>query len=727
LFACRIVALVTTGSRQGGTIGRPLAGEPFPSHPHRKVTLMPDATTDLCDAASALLRRAVGPAAQFRPGQWEAIRAVVAERRRILLVQRTGWGKSAVYFIATRLLRDRGSGPTVIVSPLLALMRNQVEMAVRLGINSHTVNSTNRDDWEPIFDAIRAGTVDLLLISPERLNNPQFRSDVLPDLLRNLGLLVVDEVHCISDWGHDFRPDYRRLSRIVASLPPNIPVVGTTATANDRVVGDMAEQLGKDLLELRGPLDRESLILQVVRLPDRARRMAWLAATIPGLPGSGIVYCLTIRDVERVGSWLRQEGIDAATYTGDSDSRHRLDIEARLSAGRLKVVVATSALGMGYDNPHIHFVVHYQSPGSPIAYYQQVGRAGRAVDRAYGVLLAGAEDREIQDYFIRTAFPEEADVDAVLLALGESDGLPQGRLERVVNLARGRLEGMLKVLEVEGAVYRQDRRWFRSAQRWEYPHRRVEAVTRLRRQEQQAMADYATTDGCLLRFLREQLDDQGSDPCGRCANCAGPALPTDTDGAFVDAAIAFLRLRHLRIEPRKQWPAGVPGPSLREFGLREGRALVRWGDPGCAELVRAGKYDTGRFDDEVVEALAVMIEGWRPEPGPSWLAHVPAHGGGGVVADLAQRLAGRLGIPCVDAVTKTGDNAKQKTMQNSFQQAANLQGAFVVAEVHPGPVLLLDDMVDSRWTFTVVGSLLREAGSGPVYPVALADTSRGDQ
>ena len=649
------------------------------------------------------------------------------ERRRVLLVQRTGWGKSAVYFISTRLLRDQGGGPAVIVSPLLVLMRNQVQMAERLGVNSATVNSTNREDWEPIFDAIRAGAVDLLLISPERLNNPQFRSQVLPDLLRNLGLLVVDEVHCISDWGHDFRPDYRRLSRIVNSLPPSIPVVGTTATANDRVVADIVEQLGHNLLEVRGPLDRESLILQVVRLPDRAERMAWLAATIPALPGSGIVYCLTIRDVERVGSWLRQQGIDAAAYTSESDNDQRLRIEGQLSAGQLKVVVATSALGMGYDNPHIHFVVHFQSPGSPIAYYQQVGRAGRAIDRAHGVLLAGAEDQEIQDYFIRTAFPAEADTEHALAALGETNGLSLTQLERAVNLPRGRLEAMLKVLEVEGAVYRQDRRWYRSAQRWEYPRQRVEDVTRLRRQEQQAMLTYATTDDCLLRFLREQLDDHCPDPCGRCANCVGPALPGEVSAPLVDAAVAFLRHRHLPIEPRRRWPAEISGPPLREFGLQEGRALVRWGDSGLAELVRSGKYQTGQFDDQLVEALTEMIREWHPQPEPMWITYVPAFGGGGLVADLAQRLSSRLGLPCVEAVAKVRDTPKQKTMQNSYQQVANLQGAFVIREVRPEPVLLLDDMVDSRWTFTVVGSLLREAGSGPVYPVALADTSRGDQ
>ncbi|MBM3696116.1 MAG: RecQ family ATP-dependent DNA helicase [Actinobacteria bacterium] len=688
---------------------------------------MSDPAVGLFGEALDLLRRAVGPNAQFRPHQFEAIQAVVQNRRRVLLVQRTGWGKSAVYFIATRLLRRRGGGPTVIVSPLIALMRNQVEMADRLGVNSRTVNSTNREEWEPVFDAIRGGMVDLLLISPERLNNPEFRSEVLPDLLRNLGLLVVDEVHCISDWGHDFRPDYRRLSRIVESLPPNLPVVGTTATANDRVVEDVAEQLGGDLLEIRGPLDRESLALQVVRLPGRAERMAWLAATVPTLPGCGIVYCLTIRDVERVGAWLRERGVDAATYTGESDNSDRLDIEGRLSRGSLKVVVATSALGMGYDNPFIHFVVHFQSPGSPIAYYQQVGRAGRAVDRAHGVLLAGAEDAEIQDYFIRTAFPAPEAVEAVLTALARADGLTRIQLEQVVNLPRGRIEGMLKVLEVEGALYREGRRWYRSAQRWEYPQARVAAVTEQRRREQQAMVDYTATTGCLFRFLRRQLDDPEAEPCGRCANCAGPALPEAVDGPLLQAVLAFLRLLHLRIEPRRQWPSGFVGPSLREFRVGEGRALARWGDPGVAELVRLGKYRDGRFHDDLIEAVAAMIEQWRPDPEPAWLTYVPAFGGGGVVADLAPRLAGRLGLPCLEAVTKTRSTPKQKTMQNSYQQVVNLQGAFAIGELRPGPVLLLDDMVDSRWTFTMVGSLLREAGCGPVYPVALADTSRGDQ
>ncbi len=677
--------------------------------------------------AAGLLRAIAGDAATFHPDQYEAIEALVDHRRKALVVQRTGWGKSAVYLIATRLLRERGGGPTVIVSPLLALMRNQIAMTEGLGLNAATVNSTNPDDWASIFEQIEDNQVDLLLISPERLNNPKFVKDALPNLTRNLGLLVVDEVHCISDWGHDFRPDYRRLGNVVSLLPRGIPVLGTTATANDRVVADVASQLGSDLFRIRGTLDRESLELHAVDLPDRASRMAWLAAAVPTFPGSGIVYCLTIRDANRVGEWLRKHGIDAETYTGQTDPDDRLGIEERLTSGDLKVVVATSALGMGYDNPHIEFAIHYQSPGSPISYYQQVGRAGRAVSRAYGVLLAGSEDADIQDYFIRTAFPDEESVDRVLNALRENGGMKLNAIDAVVNVPHMRLQGMLKILEVEGAVYREDGVWYRSVDRWEYPAERVAAVTAQRRAEQAAMARYRDSNECLLQQLRVELDDIAAAPCGRCGNCTGRPLPIEVPDHLVDAAVEFLNRTDIVIGPRKRWPAGYKGGSYKETGLAEGRALTVWGDPGLARLVHDGKYETGRFDDRLVDALATLINRWSPEPAPEWIAWVPAFGGGGLVADLAARLGQRLRLPVRDVVIKAHRNRPQKDMQNSFFQARNVKNAFRVDESLSGHALLVDDIVDSRWTLTVIGSLLREAGVETVYPVALADASRGGQ
>jgi ATP-dependent DNA helicase RecQ len=642
-------------------------------------------------------------------------------------VQRTGWGKSAVYLIATKLLRERGAGPTVIVSPLLALMRNQIEMTDGLDIAAVTVNSTNREEWSGIFDGISAGKVDLLLISPERLNNPRFVKEVLPTLTRRIGLLVVDEVHCISDWGHDFRPDYRRLRNVVELLPRGIPVLGTTATANNRVVADVEEQLGEDLFSIRGTLDRESLELHVVDLEEPGERMAWLAAAIPTLPGSGIVYCLTVRDAQRVADWLRSNGIDAEPYTGAMDTDTRLDIENRLGRGTLKVVVATSALGMGYDNPHIEFVIHYQSPGSPIGYYQQVGRAGRAVDHSYGVLLSGREDVEIQDYFIRTAFPDERSVAAVLSALGDAGGMKLSELDAIANVPSMRLTAMLKILEVEGAVYRDDGLWYRSARPWVYPAERIAAVTEQRRLEQAAMQRYLASDGCLLEQLRGELDDTSATPCGRCGNCTGQRLSVSIDDTVLQAAVAFLNRTDVAIPARLRWPVGFPATtSLKTAGPASGRALTIWGDPGLAGLVKAGKYATNTgFDDRLVEALADLIVRWSPDPAPEWVTWVPAVGGDGLVADLARRLSVRLGLPAVEAVTKVRDNRPQKEMHNSYHQARNVQRAYEVSQPISGHGLLVDDIVDSRWTVTVIGNLLREAGAETVYPVALADASRG--
>jgi len=677
------------------------------------------------DLALCHLRSLTGDShADFREGQLEAISTIAAARGRALVVQRTGWGKSAVYFIATKMLRSQGTGPTVIVSPLLVLMRNQMEMADRLGIRAETVNSTNQEDWAEIFARIGTGTVDLLLISPERLNNLRFRQEVMPQLLENIGLLVIDEVHCISDWGHDFRPDYRRLRQVVDALPPNIPVLGTTATANARVVEDVRHQMGANLLVLRGPLERDSLSLHVLDMANKAVRMAWLAEHIPGLPGAGIVYCLTVADANRVAEFLRSRGIDARAYTGPMDHEQRLAIEERLTSGAIKVVVATSALAMGYDNPKIEFVIHYQTPGSPVAYYQQVGRAGRAVEKSYGIAMSGHEDTDIQDWFIETAFPPEHATTDALDALSRAGGLRLTDLEEVVNLRRSRLEAMLKVLEVEGAVYREGSRWFRSARPWSYPAERIEAVNAARRTEQAAMAEYVVTDQCLMEFLRRQLDDETATRCGRCANCLDRTFPTDANADLVEAALRSLRSETIEIVPRRRPPAGLKDElDLREHNITAGRALTRWGDPGLARQVEAGKYRDNEFSDALVEAVVAMVGSWAPDPAPEWVTSVPSQHHPRLIPDFAAKVAGRLGLPYVAAVRRSRETQPQKVMENSYQQARNVLDAFEVTDVRPGPVLLIDDMVDSKWTFTVNANKLSSAGAGPVYAVALADAS----
>src|SRR5215203_1494799 len=596
----------------------------------------------LAEQAQGLLTTLAGPAALLREDQLAAIQALVVDRRRVVVVKRTGWGKSAVYFLATRLLRDAGAGPTLLVSPLLSLMRDQIAKAEAIGIRAATINSTNLDQWRMIEAELAAGGVDLLLISPERLNNPKFRSDVLPDLARRVGLLVIDEAHCISDWGHDFRPDYRRLVRILDDLDPDIPVLACTATANERVMADVAEQLGATPLLFQGSLDRESLRLSVLTIPSQAERLAWLAEHLPRLEGSGIVYCLTVGDADRVAAWLQSNGIDARAYSGRTDPEERLEIENALRTNQVKVVAATSALGMGFDKPDLAFVVHFQSPDSPVTYYQQIGRAGRALDRAEVVLLCGAEDRSIWEWFASTAFPPRDQVATVLNALEAGGPMSSGLLEEIANLSRSRLELMLKVLDVEGAVRRVAGGWERTDAPWSYDGDRHQRVAAARKAEQAAMVAYASTDQCLMGYLRAQLDDPDPTRCGRCATCTGRRPSPQVSPALAAEAGRFLAGQDLILRPRLQWPQGIGGLRGRipeELRLQPGRALATLGGPGWGPVVRELLAGDGPVPDELLDAVVRVLGRWNWPERPTWVTFVPSRRHPKLVQDLAERIA----------------------------------------------------------------------------------------
>jgi ATP-dependent DNA helicase RecQ len=681
-------------------------------------------TAALTDRAPELLARLAGPGAQFREHQLEAVRDLVEDRARVLCVQRTGWGKSAVYFIATALLRERGAGPALIVSPLLALMRNQIAAAERLGIRAHTINSTNRDAWAEVRRLLAEDAVDLLLISPERLNNPQFRGEMLSLFAERVGLLVVDEAHCISDWGHDFRPDYRRLQEMLERLPEGVAVLCTTATANDRVVADVAEQLALGhagaLRTYRGPLGRASLRLEVVELPGQADRLAWLATHLPSLPGSGIVYTLTKRDAELVADWLTAHGVPAEAYSGEIESARRVEVEERLLGNQLKAVVATSALGMGYDKPDLGFVVHYQAPGSVISYYQQVGRAGRAIERADVVLLRGHEDRRIQDFFIEQAFPPRERVERVLEAL-EDGGATVPELMSAVNLGRARIEAMLKVLDVEGAVAREGTKWLRvPGSDWHYDGERYAKVTALRRAEQKAMAAFGADGRCLMRALQEELDDPAPEDCGVCAVCTAPRFAEPLDPVLVREAALHLRSRPLVLDAKKMAPdaEGKMKKLPDDVRAEDGRALARLGDGGWDPLVQEGRR-AGRFGDELVSAAAEAVRAWRVPV--TWVAAVPSRRSGPLVPDFAQRLAAALELPFHPVLERVGDHPPQREMANSAQQVANVRGEFAIAGAVPSePCLLVDDIRFSGWTLAMVAGQLRRRGAAAVYPFALA-------
>lgn len=687
------------------------------------------------EQAQSILEQLAGPAAVLRDDQWAAIEALVVQRRRALVVQRTGWGKSAVYFIAAKLLRASGRGPTVIVSPLLALMRNQVAAAERAGVRAATINSGNFTEWDAIHQQVADGQLDVLLVSPERLNNPDFRDNVLPALAADAGLVVVDEAHCVSDWGHDFRPDYRRIRTLIGELGSQIPVLATTATANDRVVGDVAAQLGvggSDTLVLRGGLDRESLRLSVVQVGTPAQRAAWIAAHLDSLPGSGIIYTLTVAQAQDVAALLAERGHKVAAYTGSTDAGEREQLEADLLDNRVKALVATSALGMGFDKPDLGFVVHLGAPSSPIAYYQQVGRAGRATDSAEVILLPGTEDQDVWRYFASVAFPSESMVRNVIGALETDRAQSTQALEPLVDLNRSRLEMVLKVLDVDGAVRRVKGGWIGTGAPWSYDEDRYRALDEARRREQQAMLDYQATNGCRMAFLRGQLDDPDLTPgaqCGRCDNCTGRRYEATVAQDIVTDTAQRLSRPGVLVAPRKQWPSGlaalgVPLSGRISEGAAPGRAIGRLTDLGWgARLRRLLAGPDGDVPDDVVAAAVEVLKAWDWDRRPAAVIGLDSHTHPMLISSTVQRLAEIGRLTNLGTLGYTPQH-RPVTAANSAYRVAALEGAWEPPQLDSkGPVLLVDDMTDTGWTLTMATRMLRNAGVTAVLPFVLGSVS----
>ncbi|MCF2573372.1 RecQ family ATP-dependent DNA helicase [Brevibacterium sp. UCMA 11754] len=693
-----------------------------------------DADEFAAQAQRILAELTANPEAQFRDGQLESIRDLVVEKKRVLVVQRTGWGKSAVYFVATRMLRAAGTGPSLIISPLLALMRDQIAAAQRAGVRAASLNSSNVTEWDTVLDDLRAGNLDVLLVSPERLNNPQFRDEVLPQLLAFLGLIVVDEAHCISDWGHDFRPDYRRIGHILAELPGNTPVLATTATANSRVVTDVAEQLGHDTTVVRGELARDSLRLGVQPGLDASARIAWLCAHLGDFSGSGIIYTLTVSAAEDITRILRDRGHEVRAYTGRTDAEERAELEQQLKDNRIKALVATSALGMGFDKPDLGFVIHVGAPSSAVAYYQQVGRAGRATDSADVLLLPGAEDQEIWNYFATASMPNQSDANAVLQSLAEADGpLSVARLETLVGTKRTRLQLLLKTLEVEDAVTKIKGGYISTGRGWTYDQERYEKVAAVRAAEAQAMLDYESTGECRMEFLIRQLDDPDPTPCGRCDNCAGTWWSAEISDENRQATAGTLHRVGLPIDPRSTWPSGMANIGVPLKGripagelAAEGRAIARLSDLGQGQTLRsflAPDAPDAEVPAQIGKWCLEVLAQWDWEIRPEVVISVPSARRPTTVRSLAANLASAGRLIDGGELLQVHDHGSPEV--NSAFRVKDLYDAFVVPpEVEEAvagkAVLLVDDEVVSRWTMAIGARLLRQAGATAVLPFALA-------
>ncbi|GAC1408500.1 MAG: RecQ family ATP-dependent DNA helicase [Candidatus Velthaea sp.] len=704
--------------------------------------MIPRSREDFRALALFALRQGTGdPLVSFRDDQLEAIEALGYDRKRLLLVQRTGWGKSIVYFATTKILRADGSGPVLIVSPLLALMRNQLDTAARMGLRAERLDSDNQHidgEWERIYGALEDDAVDVLLVSPERLANASFRERAQEKLFGRLGMLVVDEAHCISDWGHDFRPHYRLITQFVRFLAPNVPMLATTATADERVVEDVRAQLG-GIDVVRGPLGRDSLRLDVISGLSYAGRLAWLSRALSEneLSGSGIIYTLTTRDANLVSEWLRSRGINVRPYHGNIDNAVRAAREQLLLSNDVKALVATSALGMGYDKGDLGFVVHFQSTQSVVHYYQMVGRAGRAIQTAYGVLLTGSEDDEIFDYFVRNAVPSQQLIEMILQAVTAN---PQSSLMLMaaVNVPKFQVNRALEFLALEtpSPIVKIDAKWSRTAIAYAYPAERVKALATRRAEERALMSTYLRGESCLMQFLGRSLGDASTGECGRCGVCIGKALIDVGDiDKETEVAEDFINHREIMITIRKQWPIG----GLPRYGFASGRTISASlrAEPGRAlayfqlgrngRRLRAEKYELRppRFSEMTVSEAATLIRTWDPQPSPQWIVPMPSLNRPDLVPDFAERLGEELGLPVHRALHKLFATEEQKKMENSSFQARNLDGSLEVKpfKAMERPGLFVDDMCDSGWTVAVAVALLRGAGSGIVFPFTLSKAS----
>lgn len=685
------------------------------------------------EVATGYLRDAVGnQEAEFHDGQWESIEQAISGNR-VLVVQRTGWGKTMVYTIATKLRREQGAGPSLMISPLLALMRNQELAAAALGLNAHRMTSDNFDSWREIHKELKEDEVDLLMVTPERLANEGFFSRTLPMVNGGLGMLIIDEAHCISDWGHDFRPDYQRIRRVQEMIPEGAAIVATTATANDRVVEDVRRQLGEDIQVTRGSLIRRSLQLHNLKLTDPQVRLAWIAQAIPHLSGSGIIYVLTRKDADLVADWLKSKGINAQAYYGDTGEREEL--EEALLENELKVLVATIALGMGFDKPDLEFIIHYQRPGSVVHYYQQVGRAGRGIEDAYGFLIWGKEDEQIADYFLDNAYPPQEEIDQVLGVLDEADGgLVLTEIMLQVNLKKSRIEKVLKLasLESPAPVIREGGIWFATgeADGFEIPPESIARLRQIREREQDQMREYMDHRGCLMAFLQRALDDKTATRCGRCRNCTNKADKSYQPKAeLVREAERFMGQRKISIYPNQRWPISLLSDhpihetdTIRpEYRAEWGIALDRAFEGSLSDQILNERRFAERYSDEVVEAFVKVLK--KKASRFRCVTYVPPHRGRRHVPILAGAVADRLGMRLVRAASRTGIEGRQSEQKNPIQRARNIADAFTMEKACKQPTILIDDIIVSGWTMTTLAALLRYDGCPAVLPAALVKQS----
>ena len=660
---------------------------------------------------------------KFYDEQWLTIEKIL-KGERVLLIERTGYGKSLCFqFPATQF-----SGVTVIFSPLIALMRDQVNNLNKLGIAAKYINSeqTREENFQALQEAVD-GDLKILYIAPERQENREW---IEATREMDLSMIVIDEAHTISVWGHDFRPSFRRIINLVQLLPKELPVLATTATATGRVQKDIERQISGDLSTIRGNLMRENFHLFVIETQSEDEKMLWLAENLENIPGTGIIYTGTRVNTEIYNRWLDHNRINSTDYNAGFDGETRKEIEEGFMSNRWKCVVSTNALGMGIDKPDIRFIIHTQIPQSPIHYYQEIGRAGRDGKKTYIILFYNSQKDEEgieEDYKLPKAFidggrPSIKRYYKVIDALKE-EPLGERELMKAANMKQTQIRVIKADLIDQGIVKEVI---FGRQKKYEYQFNAPELNTikfdelrAFKLKDLDSMIEYIYTEQPRMKFLCDYLGDKHRNDYKNCDNTS-----------YRKRTVKAKKETYRKLNEFRQSYFPELTVESNKSNLENGYASSYYGVSNVGSTIHRCKYeDGGDFPDYLLKLTLKTFGKKLGNRKFDLLVYVPPTVSGDLVKNFAEKISNVLKIPLSHKLTKRHKTSRQKVFQNYFLKKDNVSEAFDYIEpdeIKNKRILLIDDIFDSGATIREIGKLLTNYGAVTIVPLVIAKTVGGD-
>ncbi|HAT81528.1 MAG TPA: RecQ family ATP-dependent DNA helicase [Flavobacterium sp.] len=652
---------------------------------------------------------------KFYDEQWLTIDKIL-KGEKVLLIEKTGFGKSLCFQFPATVF----NGITVIFSPLIALMRDQVKKLTALGIAAKCINSeqTPEENTQIINDA-KQGKIKILYIAPERQENSEW---IEATRQMNLTMVVVDEAHCISVWGHDFRPAFKRIINLVKLLPKGLPVLATTATATKRVELDVAQQIGNNILTIRGNLMRDNFKLFVVKVASEDEKLIWLGKNLNNLPGSGILYTGTRVDTEIYSKWFENLKISSTAYNAGLDADSRIAIENGLMSNKWKCIISTNALGMGIDKPDIRFIIHTQIPQSPIHYYQEIGRAGRDGQPSYIILFYNPEDRKLPEAFIEGGRPAIKKYERVINAV-KSELLGERDLMKRTNLKQNQIR-VIKADLIEQGIIREV--MIGKSKKYEFvPNsqplntKAFEELRNAKLTDLENMIEYVETDKSRMKFLCDYLGDNSNHTFTNCDNTGEKKITVSVTPEWTE------KLQNFREDYFPELEVESKGSNILN-----GVASSYYGVSNVGATLHRSKYEQGGdFPDFL---LKLVLKAFRKKYGQEkfdLVVYVPPTSSGDLVKNFAIKVSQVLKFPISHNLVKARQTKEQKIFENGYLKTDNVNGAFTFTtpnDINGKSILLVDDIFDSGATLKEVGKLLTNFGAVKIAPIVIARTVGGD-